>query len=686
MFAFLKNTKIGLRIVMALSLPVFGVLAFSGFAVIDKYQASAEMDKVAELGRVAPVISALVHEMQKERGMSAVFISSKGKKFTQQLPPQKADTNKRRAALAETFKAFDAASFGDVIVGTIETAQNAVKALDSKRAQVTGLEITVPQMAKYYTTTIAKLLGVVEAIAQLSSNNEVSKIITAYTSFLQSKERSGIERAMGAGGFGAGKFSPDVYRKFVRLIAMQDTYLSRFALYASADEKAYLKSTVSGPVVDEVNRLRKIAMDSPTTGSTQGVTGGHWFKSITAKIDLLKKVEDKIATDLEGTAASIASSSFEAFVMLAVITAALLAATAALVFFIVRGITQPVAAMTSAMEELAGGNLEIDIPAQDRSDEIGEMAQAVQVFKENALKVKEMQDEQEAAELRAQEEKAAAMHDMADQFENTVGGVVEAVASASTEMRSSATAMSATAEQTSQQSTAVAAASEEASANVQTVASAAEELSSSIDEITNQVSRSSQVSSSAKEGAESAEHTIQGLADSVQKIGEVVDLITDIAEQTNLLALNATIESARAGEAGKGFAVVANEVKNLASQTSKATEEISRQIGEVQAATTSSVGAVQDVTKTIIELNEIATAISAAVEQQGAATQEIARNVEQAAAGTQEVNSNIAGVTTAAGETGSAAGEIASAANNLNEHSETLKTEVEKFLTQVRAA
>ncbi len=275
MFAFLKNTKIGLRIVMALSLPAFGVLAFSGFAMIDKYQASAEMDKVAELGRVPPVISALVHEMQKERGMSAIFISFKGKKFTQQLPPRKTDTNKRRATLAETFKAFDAASFGAIIVGTIETAQNALKALDNKRTQITGLDITVPQMAKYYTMTITKLLGIVEAIAQLSSNNEVSKIIAAYTYFLQSKERSGIERAMGAGGFSAGKFSPDVYGKFVRLISMQDTYLSRFALYASADEKAYLKPTVSGPVVDEINQLRKIAMDSPTTGSTQGVTGGH---------------------------------------------------------------------------------------------------------------------------------------------------------------------------------------------------------------------------------------------------------------------------------------------------------------------------------------------------------------------------------------------------------------------------
>ena len=407
-----------------------------------------------------------------------------------------------------------------------------------------------------------------------------------------------------------------------------------------------------------------------------------------------------LTRDASANEQNIATLSMIEWILLAVG----LGVTGVIAFFSIRSIVTPVVAMTDAMTTLADGNLDIDIPAQDRSDEIGDMANAVQVFKDNAIRVKEMeseqevrkaeqeaaekraQEEKEAAAIRAEEEKREAMNNLADNFESSVGGIVNSVASASTQMQNSATAMSATAEQTTQQSATVAAASEEASTNVQTVASAAEELSSSIDEINRQVTRSSDVSSSAKSEAQSAEHTIQGLADSVQKIGEVVELITDIAEQTNLLAPNATIESARAGEAGKGFAVVANEVKNLAAQTSKATEEISLQIGAVQASTDSSVSAVQGVSRTITELNEIATAISAAVEQQGAATQEIARNVEQASAGMQEVNSNIADITMAAGETGSAAGEIATAANDLSSQSETLKEEVRKFLTQVRAA
>ena len=218
------------------------------------------------------------------------------------------------------------------------------------------------------------------------------------------------------------------------------------------------------------------------------------------------------------------------------------------------------------------------------------------------------------------------------------------------------------------------------------MASAADELSASIDEIGRQVIQSSEISSTAVSEAESADEMIQGLAASAQKIGEVVALITDIAEQTNLLALNATIESARAGDAGKGFAVVANEVKTLAGQTAQATEEISRQIGDIQGATADAVTAVQGITKTIGEISEISSAIAAAVEEQGAATSEIARNVEQAAVGTGEVSSNIGGVTQAAGEAGQSAAQVLGAANELSQQSELLKTEVEKFIAQVRKA
>lgn len=350
------------------------------------------------------------------------------------------------------------------------------------------------------------------------------------------------------------------------------------------------------------------------------------------------------------------------------------------------GISRPVNAMTSAMGRLADGDLEAEIPAQGRGDEIGQMAAAVQVFKESAIRNKELEAEQEAAKVRAEEEKKIMMNDLADSFENTVGNVIEGVASAATEMRSSSESMSAIADQTKSQSMSVASGSEEASANVQTVASASEQLASSISEISRQVNDSAAIAKRAVVRAEETDEQIQGLAATAHKISEVVSLITAIAEQTNLLALNATIEAARAGDAGKGFAVVAGEVKELASQTAKATEEISAQIGSIQSATNESVNAVKEIRQTIGEIDAIGSAIAAAVEEQGSATQEIARNVEQAAAGTQEVSSNIVMVTQAAGETGEAANDMMSASGELSQQSELLRNEVGKFLALVRAA
>ena len=283
------------------------------------------------------------------------------------------------------------------------------------------------------------------------------------------------------------------------------------------------------------------------------------------------------------------------------------------------------------------------------------------------------------------ENAAKTLNDHAERFESTVKGMVEVVASAATEMQSTARSMETTANSTSEQATAVAAAAEEASTNVQTVASAAEQLSSSISEISRQVAQSTQIAGNAVSEAERTNEMVKGLADAAQKIGEVVGLINDIASQTNLLALNATIEAARAGEAGKGFAVVASEVKNLANQTAKATEEIGAQIGGIQSATQGAVTAIQGIGDTIAEINEIASAIAAAVEQQGAATQEIARNVEQAASGTTEVTQSITQVTQAASETGNAAGQVLQAAGELSTQAENLSGEVTSFLDTIRA-
>jgi methyl-accepting chemotaxis protein len=357
-----------------------------------------------------------------------------------------------------------------------------------------------------------------------------------------------------------------------------------------------------------------------------------------------------------------------------------------LAWLIGRSITVPIAAMTAAMGKLASGNTGTEIPARGRGDEIGAMARSVQVFKDKMIEADRLREEQELLKRDAEAEKKATLIKMADDFEASIKGVVDAVSSASTELQSSARTMSATADQTNQQAAAVATASEEASSNVQTLASATEQLSGSVAEIGRQVVESSKICSDAVSEASQTRQSVQEMADAAQKIGAVVTLINDIASQTNLLALNATIEAARAGDAGKGFAVVASEVKSLATQTSKATEEIGAQIGMVQAASAASVKAIEAIAATIGRVNDIATAIASAVEQQGAATKEIARNVQQAAAGTNEVSANIGGVSQAASETGSAATQLLGASGELSQQSEALRGQVESFLATVRAA
>jgi methyl-accepting chemotaxis protein len=408
---------------------------------------------------------------------------------------------------------------------------------------------------------------------------------------------------------------------------------------------------------------------------------------ITGAIDKMDKVTVAIDAAFKQTTAETGNSISSAITTEEMVAGLAVLLGLAIAYLIARGIIRPLSGLTAGMKELAGGNFGVILPGLDRTDEVGDMAQAVETFK---VKAEEKARDEAEAKIKQDEvlarQRKAEMARMADDFEGAVGRIVETVSSASRELETSAGTLTSTAARSQELSTTVASASEEASTNVQSVASATEELSSSVNEISRQVQESARMASEAVGQARGTTERVSELSKAASRIGDVVELINTIAGQTNLLALNATIEAARAGEAGRGFAVVASEVKALAEQTAKATGEIGQQISGIQAATQESVSAIKEISGTIERLSEISSTIAAAVEEQGAATQEISRNVQQAAQGTQQVSSNITDVQRGASETGSASSQVLSAAQTLSADSGRLKSEVSKFLNSVRAA
>jgi methyl-accepting chemotaxis protein len=451
----------------------------------------------------------------------------------------------------------------------------------------------------------------------------------------------------------------------------------------------------------------KVIKDMVETGKTT-YTAETWLSETTPKLATALAVAELALDTAEAHATKNRS---HALLMLAVQSALLIGAilvAAALMALVSRRVTSPLLAIQSAMLKLAGGDMSAEASFPGRSDEIGKLASAMNTFKHGMIEADRMRSEQkeaevaaakerEAAQLRASEERkvtrerdAAAQKELrqklADDFYSTVGRIIDHVSAAAGELERSATTLTKTAETTLDLTGVVASASEEASSNVGAVASAAEELTGSVNEIARQVQESSRIAVEAVTQAKATDVRIGELSQAAGRIGDVLKLITAIAEQTNLLALNATIEAARAGEAGKGFAVVASEVKALAAQTAKATEEIASQISDMQMATADSVGAIKTIGTTISRISEIAAAIAAAVEEQGAATGEIARNVTEASRGTAQVANTIGDVNRGATATGSASTQVLSAARTLAGESKDLKSEVEKFLDTVRAA
>jgi methyl-accepting chemotaxis protein len=408
-----------------------------------------------------------------------------------------------------------------------------------------------------------------------------------------------------------------------------------------------------------------------------------------ANMKLQTLVGARVQNNLDAVEASKTAATETAATANSLLTIVALVGTAIsltlLAWIVLATVVRPIGGITKSMEEIAGGNLNANISGADRQDEVGTLARALDVFKQNAIERLRLED-REKAEVATREARQAKIESATRRFDQAIIAALAGIKGDVNQLHSSSQALSSNADQTQRQSTAVSAATEEATTNVETVSSASTELSASIHEISRQVQASASITQEAAREAQDATSKIGGLAEAAQKIGEVVNLINDIASQTNLLALNATIESARAGEAGKGFAVVANEVKHLAGQTAKATDEIGAQIARVQDETKAAVASIVGISATIDKINELSSAIASAVEEQGAATAEIARNVEQASAGTREVATNISGVAQAATETGQMAQSVYTAANSLMQQSTQLEHEVENFLREVREA
>ncbi|WP_119422349.1 methyl-accepting chemotaxis protein [Desertibaculum subflavum] len=563
-------------------------------------------------------------------------------------------------------------------------------------------------------------------------------------------------------------------------LLMLHTRVYRLASLAMADPENAEIQIVASEALSEINLATKRSADAVQRMAAAGALEGGVDEKLKAGIATYLKRAKLAAEMAEGDAASVvtfmtsADKAFEDLVYLfrglsnslsaqrtttvetigadvaqaqksfGIIGAAIVAVVALMTVFIARGVTRPLTALRGAMGRLAHGEFEVEVPFQARGDEIGRMAEAVQVFKDAGIENARLQQEAEenrgreeamraeqaereradqvererlaedgkreaerrvreaetrlkaadeerrnaeaASREKAEAERKAEMARLADGFERAVGDVVQTVAQAAGQMKQLAEQMVGAVGATDQRAASVAAASEQASANVSTVAAATEELAASVQEISRQVQTSTSIAGEAVSQVDRTNAQVEQLATAADKIGTIVAMITSIASQTNLLALNATIEAARAGEAGKGFAVVAAEVKNLANQTAKATQDIAEQIGAIQSTTQVSVGAIREIGQTIARVSEIATSIASAVEEQGASTQEIARNVQQASVGTQQVSSDIQSVTQVTRETGQAADMVLTAASDLTSQADTLRSEVAKFVQTVRAA
>jgi len=682
MTRFFSRATISVRIAILCLIPMLALVFVGTRTLWGEWVAAGEAAGVVRVVRLAPVISGLVHELQKERGTSAGFLGSKGTKFVADLGARRGETDRALAAWRSALpRPTDALAFAGFVTA-FDASTSALSRLAEIRAGVDGQSLPVGDMAAWYSATIADLLAMVESVVAVTDDGHVVRSLVTYTALLEEKERAGQERAMGANGFGAGAFTTPVHHAFVRLGAMQETHEGLFRRLAAPADVAALEAALAGPIGGDVARLRRLATETPVGTAIAGVDGPQWFAAATARIDAMKTVEDRLAGAIVTDTEALARRAETGFWAIAVLLALLTLATGAVSVVVARSVAVPIMRLSGTMRRIAGNDTAVRVDDVDRGDEVGEMARAVEVLRESVVVRLGLERTTRAERERERLRRLHVETAIAD-FRRTIADTLGAVDGETAAMRDSAVTLTTVAGSAANEAASAERASAGASGNVQTVAAATEELAASIREIAGQAHRASGIVAAATDKAIATDRNVSSLAEAAEKIGTVVDLIRAIAGQTNLLALNATIEAARAGDSGRGFAVVAAEVKSLARQTEEATTAIAEQIAAIQGSTHHAVEAIRDITRTVGEISGVTTTIASAVEEQEAATREIAHSVQSASDGTAQVAQNVHGVNDAIVATSREAGRVRSASDLLTGAAETLSHAVERFLGEV---
>ncbi|KZL02702.1 MULTISPECIES: methyl-accepting chemotaxis protein [unclassified Pseudovibrio] len=685
MFAYLAKLRIVHTITLLSIIPSIAALVFLYQLIKVDTEDEQKLAALSQLTRLSVKIGSLVHEQQKERGATALFLASKGQQFAVDLKEQRRATDTARIDYLQFLNGFDLTIYQSEFAAGLEGINAQLQKTPAMRSKVDDLNVQIGEAVSFYTQLNSEKLDIIGSMSELSPNAEIVDRIVSYHAFLLAKERAGLERAVGAAGFASNAFPPAAMKKFQKLIVEQEAFTHIFQTYATREIFADFTKVQEGAANTKLNTYRSIALDgaNSTTG-LKAISGPEWFETASQKINQLKTLENTIAASLITDTEHLQANANGRLTLHMSIAAAAFLLVFLMSFILIKSIQRSFAGIIEAMEQLASGNLNIKLP-ESAKNEVGQMIKAVSVFQENMILARDLKHEQDTQHV-AQLERGEFLEGRIADFEQAVSYVLETMGRNSQTMQLSSQEMSNISELTSSQSKAVASAAEEASRSVQSVASATEELDSSVAEIGNQMHHCRKAASEAVEQVHSANSDAAELRKAAQSVGDVVSIITDIAEQTNLLALNATIEAARAGVAGKGFAVVASEVKSLAEQTSQATEQIRNEIADIQSATEGSLTAMEDIDKIIREIDERASAVSSAISEQKFATQEIATNVSEVAGGTAEVTENISKVNEAAIQTGVTSKQVLIASEELRTEADHLRTEIDQFLGDIKAA